>query len=177
MRGAGCGRGASHYAAIFNAGIRPGDVSARVRCAERTAARRSGVDPVGHLRAAKRSFIKVHRAAIDRLAIHEAATRSRGDGMHVVSVCVIKVAIAVAVHEIPVAHKCVASVDAAPIACAAAIPWAERLTPTQREPPKAEASTRTETEPKAAAKETNKRRNIESAGIDRTRAPTPVAAK
>src|SRR5580704_14329904 len=171
MRGAGCGRGASHYAAIFNAGIRPGDVSARVRCAERTAARRSGVDPVGHLRAAKRSFIKVHRAAIDRLAIHEAATRSRGDGVHVVSVCIIKVAIAVAVHEIPVAHKCVAGVDAMPIARATVIPRTEWLTPAQREP--AEASTK----PKTAAQETNKRGSIKRSRIYGTRAPTPVATK
>src|SRR5246127_1032238 len=91
---------------------------------------------------------------------------------------IVEIAIAVGVH-VEVANVGVVDVHVVPVATAAVIPGMEGFAPTEREPAEAAAPAKSEakTNTKTGAKPANEGRAVVRIGVDRTRGPTPVAAK
>ena len=94
------------------------------------------MEAVGHLRSTQRCFRQMLSASIDRLSAYQRAARSGGHGMHIVRVGIMKSAIS-AGSALEAMEVRVVDVNAAVVAPAAVIPRMKRLSPTEREPAKA----------------------------------------
>ena len=170
MRSSCTGRGTRHNGAVLDGRRRPGNIASRVRCSECALLGRRDTHVICYLRAAQRSFADMSGAAIHSLATGEAAARSSRYCVSVVRVRVVK--IVGGVDDIHVANESVANVYPLREPVSAMEPRDEGFTKTQREPADAETSTKSE----ASAKETNKRRTIDTRAKSRAGVPAPSIA-